>query len=849
MGIQRKLGLIFLIVSLIPVIFLGILVYDRSKKSLTQATFNNLNALATEQKARIADISRIYKERLVLVTAGSTLGASTKTFTQTGDPSAKAQIDSAISNSKAVISDIRDISISDLNGRVISSTTPENVGVDVGSEEFFQEGKGGILRPKVLKDSQGQLLLQIAGPVLSDNATVGVVMLTYPAQYLENLSNDFTGLGETGEFNVVERAPNGDALFITSLRFQKDSVLKERAPKHDMARPGNLALAGKEELHTNATDYRKEKVLTVTRYLPELDWGLLVKIDQDEAYRPIKELRTLLILFGGMFALLILILTVEITRAIARPLVRLSEVTGRISEGDFTKRVGIQSDDEIGRLGHSINHMAKRLQELRDNLEKTVEERTELLRAVTESASDAIISKDIHGRITSWNEGAVTMFGYSASEVIGKELTAILAKEHWSAHKKSVDDIRTMKKARVVGHTEQLEGVRKSGDRFPIELSLSKWSVRGNTYFTVIIRDVTERHQALLRANQLAAIVDASDDAVLSYDMSGKIINWNKGAEKMYRYSASEMIGNNVKLLLPPGHEKELVSQLNNIKSGASLEQFETQRMDRDKHIIHVAITVSPIRDSRGKVVAVSSISRDISKQQELMQRQRDFVSIASHELRTPLTALMGYLSMVVQKTASAEQSAQFVDRANAAARRLSLMVEDLLSVARIEDERITFAKAIVRPADIIGEHLASLQPSAKKKNIMMKFDNKLKDEDTIEVDQGKLDQVVINLIDNAIKYTPEGGRVAITAERQGKDVVISVVDTGIGIHPDNIDRIFDKFYREYTDLSVSAGGTGLGLFITKELVERQGGELNITSSHRQGTTATIRFPHVPPTK
>lgn len=843
MGIKRKLGLIFLIISLMPITFLGFLIYDRAKESLTEATANNLNALATEQKARLTDIAQIYKERLVLVSAGASLGASVKEYNQAPSPAVRFEIESSLAATKSTIGDIQDISVAGLDGKIYASTTPGMVGTDYAAEEFFQEGKAGILRPAVMKDPQGKLMLRLAGPIVVDNAPGGVIILTYPARYLENLANDYTGLGQTGEFSVVERAPNGDALAITPLRFDKDSVLKVRAPKDELTRPAVKALSGKEELFTDTVDYRNQKVLTATRYLPELDWGLVVKVDQKEAYAPIEELRSLLILFGALFSFLIIVLTLEITRAIARPLLRLSSVTERISEGDFTKRIQIQSKDEIGELGHSINHMAERLQTLRDNLESTVEERTELLRAVTESASDAIISMDEHGRIISWNKGAEEMFGHTEPKVIGKELSFIFPKRSLNKYQDELERIRQTDLKRVVGVNIQFEGLRTSNQKFPIEISLSKWTARNNTYFTAIIRDVTERQQAFIRASQLAAVVNAASDAIISYDLNGKILSWNKGAEAMYGSSPEEMIGKSVKSMFPPEKHQELEKILKVAKRGGSIDQLETERLDRDKNIVHVSITVSPIRDTESNVVAVSSIARDVSRQQELLQRQRDFVSIASHELRTPLTALMGYLSMVGQTSANAEQATQFINRANAAARRLSVLVEDLLSVARIEDERLTFAQVKVHPVDLIGEHLTNFQPIAEKKNIGLKFSHDLKDGDLIEVDRGKFDQVMINLIDNAIKYTPEGGKVAVKAARHGKDVSISVTDTGIGIHPDNIERIFEKFYREYTDLSVTAGGTGLGLFITKELVERQGGTLSITSSHGKGTTAIVRFP------
>lgn len=235
----------------------------------------------------------------------------------------------------------------------------------------------------------------------------------------------------------------------------------------------------------------------------------------------------------------------------------------------------------------------------------------------------------------------------------------------------------------------------------------------------------------------------------------------------------------------------------------------------------------------------------DITEQYELMQRQRDFVSIASHELRTPITALIGYIAMLQSAGSSPTQQRRFISRAHAAANRLSSLIEDLLNVARLEEGRTTFEYTIFHPHQLVRSAIEDFTPRAQERQQQLKVRNRLESTDAVKADAEKLRQAISNLIDNAIKYTPAEGHISVTLEHDGRWIAIRIKDDGIGIHPANIERVTDKFYREYSEMSVAAGGTGLGLFITRELVERQGGQLVITSEVDHGTTVSIRMPRV----
>lgn len=338
-----------------------------------------------------------------------------------------------------------------------------------------------------------------------------------------------------------------------------------------------------------------------------------------------------------------------------------------------------------------------------------------------------------------------------------------------------------------------------------------------------------------LEREQAASIVDGTADGIVTLDPSGQVELFNPAMETLTGYRSSEVIGRSAQGLFDPRTDED--------------KPYELAHPERDKipQTISIAtksygrrwvgLTSAPVIHDRAVLVV-----RDITEQYEFWQRQSEFVSIASHELRTPITAVIGFLSLV-KSTEDRKQRDHFTTRAHAATVRLSELVEDLLSVARIEEGRLQLNLDTVAPDEAMQEIVDNLQHLAAQKNVALTYAPQTGVPLAIDADRSKLMQVYANLVDNAIKYTPPGGRVDVTLKRVGGGVVAEVTDTGIGIDQSNLDRVFDKFFREYSELSVSAGGTGLGLFITKELVERQGGRLQIRSEKKKGTTATAAFP------
>lgn len=259
-----------------------------------------------------------------------------------------------------------------------------------------------------------------------------------------------------------------------------------------------------------------------------------------------------------------------------------------------------------------------------------------------------------------------------------------------------------------------------------------------------------------------------------------------------------------------------------------------------------VEVRLSPVFGRFKKVIAISALYRDITDIDELEKAKEEFIQIASHELRTPLTAVKGYLSLLKMKRYGDlhDKQKSLVERAILASNHLSKLVDNLLTVARIEESKLSLNPEMADIEELVDTVVKELAGEADRRSISIKILSSKKQLPLMIVDQDKLQQVLVNLIGNAIKYTPEGGNIYIETKlkRRGK-VQVSVSDTGIGIPKEELNKLFRKFERIKNNRSAKVGGSGLGLVIVKSFVELHGGEIDVKSSEGHGSTFTITLP------
>jgi PAS domain S-box-containing protein len=355
------------------------------------------------------------------------------------------------------------------------------------------------------------------------------------------------------------------------------------------------------------------------------------------------------------------------------------------------------------------------------------------------------------------------------------------------------------------------------------------------------------------------AIVDSSDDAIITKDLSGTIRSWNKGAERIFGYTAQDMIGQPILRLLPADRQQEEMRILERLRRGERVEHYDTVRVRNDGSFIDVSLTISPIRNNAGEIVGASKIARDITAQkkaaeqlanahQQLKRADRtkvEFISTLSHELRTPLTAINGWLQ-ILEDNPTQEETTEGLEVIKRNVRAQSQLIDELLDMSRIEAGKVTLDIQRLDLPAVVSAAMESVKPAAEAKTIRLTsaFSSV---EGTVMGDRNRLQQIVWNLLTNAVKFTPRSGHVHVTVERVNSHVEIAVADTGIGIAPEFLQHIFERFSQVDASITRRQGGLGLGLSIVKHLVELHGGTAYARSAGLdRGATFIVSLPLVP---
>ena len=349
---------------------------------------------------------------------------------------------------------------------------------------------------------------------------------------------------------------------------------------------------------------------------------------------------------------------------------------------------------------------------------------------------------------------------------------------------------------------------------------------------------------------RLAAIVASSDDAIISKDLTGRILTWNAAAERLFGYTAAEAVGQPITILIPADRLNEEVEVLSRIRRGLSVDHFETIRQHKDGHQIDISLTVSPIL-SDGEIIGASKIARDITEQrrqraiaEEASRLKDEFLAVLSHELRTPLNTVLGYVRMLrlEDQQMTDELRARALDAVERNADALSHLVNDILDTSRIVTGKLRLTMTQCAIEGVIREAIETIRPTAEAKGISLEVT--IAPGLIVTADADRLQQVLWNLLSNAVKFTPSGGRVALRAERVHGGVSVSVEDNGIGIAAADLPYVFQRFWQAQTGASREFSGLGIGLALARHLVELHGGAISVVSGGPgRGSVFTVALP------
>ena len=456
-----------------------------------------------------------------------------------------------------------------------------------------------------------------------------------------------------------------------------------------------------------------------------------------------------------------------------------------------------------------------------------------LLAAIVSSSDDAIISKDLQGYVTSWNQAAERLFGYAAAEMIGQHITRIIPTARLA------EEDYVLSRVRAGLEIDHFETVRQRKDGSFVEISLTVSPIRNGDGRIVgaskIARDITERKRMERDALRLAAIVDSSEDAIVGKDLNGIVESWNAGAERIFGFTAAEMIGRSITTIIPPDRAEEEEGVLARIRAGRSIQHFETVRRRKNGELIDVSLTVSPIRLKNGDIIGASKIARDITEEKALRiaaadaSRAKDeFLATLSHELRTPLNAVLGYAHMLRKGAIPMTELPKALEVIGRNADSLTRLVNDVLDTSRIVTGKIRLNLEDCDVAQIAEDAVRGVLPACRSKSIhvISNIESGL----MVHGDPDRLRQVLWNLLSNAVKFTGEEGTVKVSAVREGRTVRITVEDTGIGIAPESLPYVCRRFWQADATHTRAHAGLGLGLALAHDFIELHGGQLEAKS-------------------
>ena len=400
----------------------------------------------------------------------------------------------------------------------------------------------------------------------------------------------------------------------------------------------------------------------------------------------------------------------------------------------------------------------------------------------------------------------------------------------------------------------------------------------------------------------LAAIVESSDDAIVGKSLDSIVQSWNAGAVRIFGYTAEEIIGQSIRILIPADLQREEDEILARLVQGERIDHFETVRLRKDGSQLNVSISVSPIRDGAGVVIGAAKIARDITEAKRLQQAERElseelqqlaaeleqqvdegqslqeeleqtnedlaraleeaqdarrdaesanaaksqFLAMMSHELRTPLNAISGYVELLdlgLRGPLTPEQRHDLV-RIKRNEETLLRLVEDVLNFAKLEAGRLDYRFEDVQLNELAENLETFITPRLEQKGLKYHFEPC--DSDVmVSIDRAKFEQIMLNLLSNAVKFT-DNGQIQVQCDADEENIRIRVEDTGRGIPPELLDKIFDPFVQADRSLTRTVEGTGLGLSISRQLARATGGDITVESKAGSGSVFTLILPRRP---
>lgn len=696
MKIRTRFLLFFLVVFLLPLLILTYINFNSAETILNTTTTAKLSAIASLQAVHINEAINLYKSRAMTLAIEPARISDLDSYNKTTDSSIQERMNKSLFAALQMFPSMQTVSILNPQGKIVAST---DTGL-IGKKQILTARSATVNNPvlDVIQNAGAIPNIRIRQLILNTTVPIGTVEIIMKESFLPAITTNHSFIGSTGELLLVARDTNGRMFSLVPRRFEKQA--------------------------------KNESVVSVTKYLPDLNWGVVVKLDSNEVFQSINSLRNSILIFGFIYTIVVTMVVLFFTHSLLVPITNILSVLKEVQKGKLSKRASIFSNDELGELATTFNFVLESLQTSRNELAKRYREQAEI-----------------------------------------------------------------------------------------------------------------------------ASIVEFSDDAIISNDLHGYIKSWNRGAQRMYGYTDTEMIGSPISRLIPKGGTNEIPQILEHIKKDESVDHIESIRMKKNGALIKVLISASPVKDTYGKVIGAAAIAHDITEKEKLQKAESKlqflkaveeankeleaFSYSVSHDLRAPLRAIDGFSEILVEDYADRlnADGKELVKTIRKSTKQMGDLIEDLLSFSRIGRQEIQTTTVDMNTL------VRTVFDEVKTANPGRTIEFSCGELPSVLADATLMHQVWINLLSNAVKFTKNQPVAKISVKSTiDKDKVIYVVkDNGAGFDMKYAGKLFGVFQRLHPIQEFD--GTGIGLSIVKRIIEKHGGTIWAKAVVNSGATFSFSLP------
>jgi PAS domain S-box-containing protein len=897
MSIKLKLLIVFLFVSLAPIVFSSILFYSFEKKALTHQVVNQLQSVASLQHTRLESIVDQNLERLHFMANTTQLRISLGEYLLNGDTLHHDKMIRILNDAKSSISSFQEISILSPGGALVFSTVNEPWNENFRFDNrLFERGQTENCADTFYLDKDRNLRLFLAGPLILNGNLLGVIIIESDTDNIISSISDYTGLGETGDIIVAEQNADGDALFVTPTRFDDKASLKRVIKKQHVSCPISQAFAKKHDIVSDGIDYRGQEVITVAHYIDNAQWALVAKIDKGEAFMPVVKLRNFLamIIVGCIF--IIFIVSIYFAGNITRPIIALTGLARNISQGNYSQHITQISADEIGVLSQSFNEMTDNLVSANTEIEKNVKElrreileRHKVMEALKKSedllqsiflSAPIGVGLLIDKKIQWINKKLVVMTGYSDSNIVGREVGMFYQS---NVEFERVDHETYVQIAMRPDHTGTVETqwVRNDGVVADILLRstpINHHDLSQGVVFTAL--DITEHKQAQKSIEKAKEeweqTFNSINEIITIQDKDMRIVRANKAAYDNFEIESDKLLGSKCFEIFrgDSRHCKgcPVVDSIDD--SNNHSEVMYHGKLDKFFHV-----SSSPIFDEKDELQYLVHVAKDITEQKKIEEQlfvNEKLATIAglaagvAHEINTPLSGILQSIQMIerglspsisnnhelameygvnltkVQSYFKKKQLDFFMEGIRDSATTAAKIIKNLLDFSRPHKGEITNTNLPGLLDRVIDLSHADYNLKKKYDIINVKIVKEYAPDITIVPCVAmEIEQVVLNLVKNAIHAMADSEKqeepcLVIRTSNRNNMVRIEVEDNGSGVDEEVKKHIFDPFY---TTKDIGEG-TGLGLSVSYAIIhDKHQGNIWVESDSSKGSKFILELP------